>query len=302
MASTVRPVSLILAVGFAACTGEPRAAVAVHDSGIAAIDAAAPPPAPAAAEGYWAAFLDDVVTGDRAAARAGYEATLAQADADPALAARAALRLADLEGAAGNRRRALELVARAAALAPGDDAVQDSAVRLRARLVTAPSGAADVRGPPVGSSLPGVPARVAAAFAEAEAALADVHRRRLKPVLEALSTSVRAKERATEAAARAYRAVAETRGLARVAAQYRIGSLYHDLAIELVFDLPPELEPGVALQLRRTLRASAVGYLRKAAAAYRICLAETAPQADAAPWRVAAETDLRGAEELLGTR
>ena len=291
-----------VAVVALACAGEHGARVTARDGGPSVLDAGAAPVAPVSDDRYWAAFLDDVVAGDAAAARAGYEATLTAADTAPVLAARAALRLADLEGAAGNRRRALELVARAAALAPGDDAIQDNAERVRARLIAAPPGAGDVRGPPVGTPLPGVPVPVVHAFATAEATLASVHRRRLKPVLEALSSSVRAKERATETAVRAYRVVAEAGGLARVAAQYRIGSLYHDLAIELVFDLPPELEPGVALQLRRTLRASAVGYVRKAAAAYRTCLAEPAPQADAAPWRAAAETDLRGAEELLGTR
>jgi len=120
------------------------------------------------------------------------------------------------------------------------------------------------------------------------------------PVLEALSSTVRAKQRATEEAVRAYRAVAEAGGIARVAAQYRIGSLYHDLALELVFDLPPELDPGVASRLRRSLRTSALGYLKKATAAYRASKDE--PAADAQAWRAAADADLRGAEALLGER
>jgi len=291
---------LLLAVALG-CGDPPPPARAVPDAGPAAVVAAPPAlPEPATATGYWAAFFDDVVAGDRDAARAGYEAALARADVDPQLAARAALRLADLEGAAGNRRRALELVARAAALGTDDDAVQDAAERQRARLMAAPSGAADVRGPAVGTPLPGVAPAVAAAFAAAEAQLAQVHRMRMVPVLEALSSTVRAKQRATEEAVRAYRAVAEAGGIARVAAQYRIGSLYHDLALELVFDLPPELDPGVASRLRRSLRTSALGYLKKATAAYRASKDE--PAADAQAWRAAADADLRGAEALLGER
>jgi hypothetical protein len=288
------------------CGGDPEDPGGAPGAGaVPARDAGTEPAAPVTGADYWAAFLDEVVAGDLAAARAGYERELGRSADAPALAARAALRLAELEGAAGNRRRALELVARATAVSD-DEAVQDAAERLRGRLVAAPSGAGDLRGPAAGTALPGVAAETAAAFAGAEATLARVHRIRLEPVLEALSTTVRAKERATEAAARAYRAVADAGGLARVAAQYRIGSLYHDLAIELVFDLPPELEAGVASRLRRTLRASALGYLRKAAAAYRISLAEPMTGAAgevaeaAALWRSAAQSDLRAAEELLG--
>ena len=284
-----------------ACGGEPGGAAVMGDGGVVARLDAGPTVAEPSAPGYWTAFLDEVVGGDLVASRAGYEAAVARADEDPPLAARAALRLAALEGAAGNRRRALELVARAGAMAPDDDTVRDAAERLRARLVAAPSGAGDLRGPPIGTSLVGAAPEVSAAFAAAEATLARVHRLRLEPVLEALSSTVKAKERATEAAVRAYRAVADAGGVARVAAQYRVGSLYHDLAIELVFDLPPELEPGVASRLRRTLRISAVGYLRKAAAAYKVALGEHAGL-DAEAWRLAAQADLRAAEELLGGR
>jgi hypothetical protein len=298
-------VALSISALLAACGGEPEDPQAPAGQGAPMLrDAGAEATAPVPGSDYWAAFLDEVVAGDLAAARAGYERELDRGADAPAVAARAALRLAELEGAAGNRRRALELVARATAVAYDDEAVQDAAERLRGRLVAAPSGAGDLRGPPAGTALPGVAAETAAAFAAAEATLARVHRIRLEPVLEALSSTVRAKERATEAAARAYRAVADAGGLARIAAQYRVGSLYHDLAIELVFDLPPELEAGVASRLRRTLRASAVAYLRKAAAAYRVSLAEPVGGSadDAALWRSAAQSDLRAAEELLGDR
>ena len=64
----------------------------------------------------------------------------------------------------------------------------------------------------------------------------------MEPALESLSSTVRLKENATDAAVLAYKKVAETGGLPAVAAEFRAGSLYHDLAVELVFDLPPELE------------------------------------------------------------
>ena len=128
---------------------------------------------------------------------------------------------------------------------------------------------------------------------------AEVHALRPQPLIEALSSSIRAKEGATEAAVARYRQVAEHGGLAYVAARYRAGSLYHDLAIGLVFELPPELDPAVAAGLRRSLRGRAVADLRKAVADYQAVLA--APRAgDDELWRLAAEADLRGARELLG--
>jgi hypothetical protein len=65
-----------------------------------------------------------------------------------------------------------------------------------------------------------------------------------------------------------------------------------------VFELPPELDPGVAAQLRRTLRASALGYLRKAVIAYRRALERSVPGAEL--WIAAAQSDLRAALDLLG--
>ncbi|HEX7839420.1 MAG TPA: hypothetical protein VF469_18210, partial [Kofleriaceae bacterium] len=96
-----------------------------------------------------------------------------------------------------------------------------------------------------------------------------------------------------------YRAVAEHGGLAQIAASYRAGSLYHDLALGLLFELPPELDPAVAAGLRRTLRGRAIAYLKKAVAEYRSLLA-AAKHPDDELWRLAAETDLRGARDLLG--
>lgn len=238
------------------------------------------------------------LTGDLAAARAGFEHVLAASDAPPALAARAALHLARLESRAGKSRHVLELVARASALAPSDVAISEGVAELQADVIAA-AGTGDLRGPRLGTPLPGVPPRVAEAFAAAERALAHVHKLRQRPVLEALSSSIRIREDATEDVVAQYRAVAEHGGLAQIAASYRAGSLYHDLALGLLFELPPELDPTVAAGLRRTLRGRAIAYLKKAVAEYRSVLA-AGKHADDELWRLAAETDLRGARDLLG--
>jgi len=238
------------------------------------------------------------LTGDLAAARAGFERVLAATDTPAALAARAALHLAQLELRTGKSRHALDLVARASALAPSDVAIAEGVAELQADVVAA-AGTEDLRGPRAGTPLPGVAPPVAAAFAAAERALERVHRLRPRPIIEALSTSIRAKEDATEDAVQKYRAVAEHGGLAQIAASYRAGSLYHDLAIGLLFELPPELDPAVAAGLRRTLRGRAVAYLKKAVTEYQASLA--APKhPDGELWRLAAETDLRGARDVLG--
>ncbi|HET7503567.1 MAG TPA: hypothetical protein VFK02_21240 [Kofleriaceae bacterium] len=238
------------------------------------------------------------LTGDVAAARDGFERVLAAGDTPAPLAARAALHLARLESRTGKSRHALDLVARATALAPSDVAIAEGVAELQADIVAA-AGAGDLRGPRIGTPLPGVPPRVAEAFAAAERALEQVHRLRPRPIIEALSSSIRIKEGATEEAVQKYRAVAEHGGLAQIAASYRAGSLYHDLALGLLFELPPELDPAVAAGLRRTLRGRAVAYLKKAIAEYRASLA--APKhSDDELWRLAAETDLRGARDVLG--
>jgi hypothetical protein len=126
-----------------------------------------------------------------------------------------------------------------------------------------------------------------------------VHRLRPQPYIEALSSSIRVKEDATEQVVAKYRAVAAHGGLAQVASDYRIGSLYHDLALGLMFELPAELDPNVAAGLRRSLRQQAVAYLKRAVASYRTSLG--GPQLpEAELWRLAAETDLRGARDVLG--
>ena len=73
---------------------------------------------------YYEAYLAEVVRGDIDTARAVYlEVMSAAGQKDPILAARAALRLAELESRAGSRGEALELVARATALGGRDPEV-----------------------------------------------------------------------------------------------------------------------------------------------------------------------------------
>jgi hypothetical protein len=220
------------------------------------------------------------LSGDDAAARAAFGKVLTGADVPAPIAARSALHLAQLEARAGQRRRALDLVARAAALAPGDPAITDGVARVQADVVAA-SGGGDFR-VRVGTSLPGVDPKLADAFAVAERALVRVHAIRPHERLE-----VWAKEDATEDLVAKYRAIAEAGGLAQVAADYRIGSLYHDLALGLLFERQGEL------------RAPAIAYLKSAAAAYKASLAGP-PLADAELWRLAAKTDLRTALDVLG--
>ena len=292
---------LVLALG--ACGGKSGTAptsVPAAPARIAAADPAAgiTTPLDGVAPAYDGAVLADL-EGDDAAARAGFATLLATSDAPPALAARAALHLAQIEARQGKNRRALDLGARAAALAPNDVAITDGIAQLRADVVAA-SGAGDIRGPRVGTALPGVDPKVAEAFAAAERALARVHALRPHPVIEALSASIRGQEDAYETVAERYRAVASHGGLAQIAADYRIGSVYHDLGLALLFEpLPPELDSTFAAGLRRVLRASALADLKKAIAQYETCLAAPA-LADAELWRLAAETDLRAARDVLG--
>src|SRR5690606_29349790 len=135
-----------------------------------------------AAPSFGEALLAEL-TGDVAAARAGYERVLASLDAPGLLAGRAALHLAQLESRAGRHRNALDLVARASALAPSDLTIGEGVAQLRADAVAA-SGEGNLRGPRLGTPLPGVEPRIAEAFAAAERALARVHALRLRPVLE----------------------------------------------------------------------------------------------------------------------
>lgn len=252
-------------------------------------------------DGAAPAFGDAVLaelTGDEAAARAGFERVLAAPDSPAPLAARAALHWAQLESKAGRTSHARDLSLRASALAPNDPVIVEGTAQIRA-LAVSERGAGDVRGLPLGTPLTGVEPDVAAAFALAEKDLDKVHRFRPRPIIETLSTSIRSKELLTEAVVAQYRAIADHGGVALVAGHYRAGSLYHDLALGLLFELPPELDPNVAAGLRQTLRRRALGYLRKAATEYKLAL-DPKPLPDAELWRIAAETDLRAAQDLLG--
>ncbi|MEO8707065.1 MAG: hypothetical protein ABI867_43965 [Kofleriaceae bacterium] len=252
-------------------------------------------------DGAAPAFGDAVLaelTGDELAARAAYERVLAASDVPAGLSARAALHLSQLESRAGRTRHALDLIARATALAPADSVVTEGAAALQADIVAA-AGAGDIRGPALNTPLPGVTQDVAEAFAAAERSLGQAHKARLRIVIEALTKSINDKINTSASVVAKYRAIAEHGGLAHVAATYRAGSLYHDLALELVFaDLPPELEKSSADGLRGTLRSLAINYLRKAVTEYRVVI--DAPQpADAELWRFAAETDMRRAIDVL---
>ena len=235
-------------------------------------------------------FGDAVIAelaGDAAGARIAFQKVLDAPDAPAPIAARAALHLAQLDGRAGKSRHALNLSARAAALAPNDAAITEGVAQVQADVVAA-SGGGDLRGPKAGTALPGVDPKLADAFARAERTLVRVHAIRPHQRLE-----IWAKEDATEELVAMYRAIRDkaaertgTGALAQIAADYRIGSLYHDLALGLLF--------GGAAELR----GRALAYLKLAATAYRASLAgPTLP--DAELWRLAAETDLRNARDVL---
>jgi tetratricopeptide (TPR) repeat protein len=297
-------VLLAAVLSLTACSDEdeaPRAPIPEIVHGRSAADPAigATTELDGAAPAYGDAVLAELI-GDESAARAAYERVLvAKPEVPAALAARAALHLAQLESRAGRTRHALDLIARATALAPTDPVISEGAAGLQADIVAA-AGAGDMRGPALGASLTGVPQDVADAFAVAERALGAIHKLRLHIVIEALTKSINLQMDRTAAVVAKYRGVAEHGGIAAVAATYRVGSLYHDLALELVFaDLPPELERAGATDLRATLRAYAITYLKKAVVEYRACLGVTPPPPDAELWRFAAETDLRHAIDVL---
>lgn len=239
--------------------------------------------------------------GDTAAARGAFEHVLGASDTPPLVAARAALHLAQLMSREGNRRDAMDLVARAEAFAPNDPAIRAGVKQLRGDLVSA-AGTGEVRGPPPRTPLPGVEPAVAEAFLEAEKRLVAVHRIRVRPVFTSLYGSLVLKERATDGLVAKYRDVAEHGGLAEIAARYRAGSLYHDFATSLfIVVLPPELGDTEQAQAYARYRARAWANLERAAAEYRASLA-VAPTPDAELWRLAAETELRRATALLEAR
>jgi hypothetical protein len=276
--------ALTISVILAACGGDGRVAAPPMTTPVASPSVANPAVGvttqlDGTAPELGVAIIAELV-GDDAAARTAFQTVLGAPDVPAPIAARSALHLAQLEARAGKRRPALDLVARAAALAPGDPAITDGVARVQADVVAA-SSAGDLRGPKAGSALPNVDPKTADAFAQAERALVRVHAIHPHERLE-----VWAKEDATEDLAARYRVIADAGGVAHVAAEYRIGSLYHDLALGLLFERQGEL------------RGPAIAYLKSAAAAYKLSLAGP-PLADAELWRLAAETDLRTAQDVL---
>jgi len=250
---------------------------------------------------YFEGYFAELVRGEVGPAERAYATVMEETgQIDPVLAARAALRLAELRARAGARRDALELLARARALGQRDPDVIDWADRLQARLGPLRGTGSGVRGPPVGTVPEEMTPEAREKLARAERLLATYLRTPLKPRLEGLNAQVRAKERALEAAARAYReVVASGDPLGVQVAEVRIATVYHDVALALVFGLPPELEPREAARRQRRLRQRAVGHLRTARAAYRRALAiEAAPDASER-WHRAARTGLAAVEDLL---
>jgi tetratricopeptide (TPR) repeat protein len=253
---------------------------------------------------YYSAYLHEVLRGDFAAARDAYHRVVDDRNARPELAARAALRLAEYEADLGRRHIALDLVARAAALGRDQPELLHWAERLQTRVAAVRPQDIEVRGPRAGTPLDGVSPEASKQFARAETLLAAYHARRLRPRLE--DSRARPKRSALEAAVRAYRqVVALGEPAAVIASEFRIASLYYDLALSLTFDLPPELEPSAAAEWRQSVRVHALADRDRARAAYlRALEAGRDGQGGAAGqvWYEAAELGLRSVEDLLRGR
>lgn len=259
-----------------------------------------------AASAYYRAYFDETLRGEFNGARSEYRRVLDSPSAAPEMAARAALRLAEYEASYGRRHIALDLVARAAALGRDQRDLLQWAQRVQRRIAAVRVEDIEVRGPPAGTALEGVSKPAAELFARAEALLAAYHGRRLRPRLEDLRAGVRSKRAALESAVRAYRqVVALGEPAAAVAAEFRIASLYYDLALSLTFDLPPELDSGAATQWRQQLRTKALADRNNARKAYLRALEagrEGRAGAAGAVWLEAAELGLRSVEDLLRRR
>lgn len=306
----------VLAIGVVGCRGGDKGKTRDAASSRVVADAGVPYRVPSktrmpgtaslAERRYYEGYLAETLHGKFDLARAAYrQAISASGKTRPKLAARALLRLASLESLAGRRREALELVARATVLGRGDPAIVERADRMQAHLASIRSRGSEVRGPPAGTRLGAVSKTANARFAHAEKALLAYHRMQLQPRLEALRASVGAKEHAMEKAVRAYQKVVSLKEPGATApAEFRIASLRQDLALSLMFDLPPELEPRAAARLRRSLRANALSYLRRARSAYKRSLSAAAQVKSslAVRWRLAGESGLRSVEDLLGVR
>jgi len=262
---------------------------------------AAPEPAPRPQQArYYDAYLAEILDGDAPRASEAYRQVMDLADSREAtLAARAALRLAQLETLQGNRREAVELVARAVALGGQDPDVVEQADALQDELGAVQATGTDVRGPPLGTELTGVSDEAKAKFGKAEKLSRGYYQDSTRPRIEDPQAGARARQRAAELAERAYGAVIDLgEPAAAVAAEFRIGSLYHDLAVSLVSEQPPELERRALGRLRRQQNSRAARYYRTARAAYRRSLAFG--QDDSSDrWRREAQKGLESVEVLL---
>ena len=152
----------------------------------------------------------------------------------------------------------------------------------------------------LGTPLPGVDPKVADAFAAAERALAQSTRcgrgRTRGAVVVDRAQGRRDRGRRREVS-RGRRRTAASRRSRR---DYRIGSLYHDLALGLLFEPPPELDPAARPRAPHAARAGA--RVSRSARPRRIARASPGRSStDAELWRLAAETDLRArACDVLG--
>jgi len=309
---------LLLAAALTGCGDDPPddAPAAVSTSGPAASsrrgatppdgDDEAPHRADTGARTYYQAYFDETLRGEFNGARSAYRRVLDDPSAEPEVAARAALRLAEYEASYGRRHIALDLVARAAALGRDQRDLLQWAERVQRRIAAVRASDIEVRGPPAGTALEGVSPQAVELFARAETLLAAYHGRRLRPRLEDLRAGVRSKRAALESAVRAYRqVVALGEPPAVVAAEFRIASLYYDLALSLTFDLPPELDSTAATQLRQQLRTKALADRDSARKAYLRALdagRDGRAGAAGAVWLAAAELGLRSVEDLLRRR
>jgi hypothetical protein len=213
--------------------------------------------------------------------------------------AEAGLRLAAIAERAGDRRQALTYLRRVERLISSGHPLWRRGAQMRQRLHTAIT---DLRGPVPGSfALRGESARVATRFRRAEKLLEAYYRVVVAPRLENVDAVLRTKRRALAAAEAAYQRVAEAGGpVAKVAAHYRVASMYHHLAEALAFDRPPELLPSVAQQLTRRLRTASVDYLRRALTRYRAAVAVGGGGTAASRWRTLAQREVRTLSRVLG--
>jgi hypothetical protein len=308
LAVTVR-MGAALALAGAACaapapTSAPRGAdggtLAASDAGVRSGDVRAAAVA-APAERYYTAYLAEIIGGDRAEARAGYDAVLAEAGRiDRVIAARAALRLAGLAAAEGGRQEALELLARATTLGADDAGVLEAADALRLQLASGSAAERLLRGPALGTAIEGVSSEAASRFAQAEARLGAYQGKRVRRGIEKFDEDLARKAAALDAAVRAYRRVVELgESVAAAAAEFRIGSLHHDWGLTtLTLETPPELEPKYAAPVRADLERRARKSLAAARAAYAASLAQGTGSAGAELWHAAARSGARAVDEL----